>query len=214
MLSEMKNKKILVLAPHTDDGEFGCGASIAKFIEEGAEVFYAAFSACEQSVLKQFPSDVLISEVKSATAVLGIKPENLILFQYEVRTFNFRRQEILQNLIELRNSISPDLVFMPSVNDVHQDHSTIAIEGLRAFKLTTILCYEVPWNNLTFNTSSFIHLEERHVQKKIDALRLYKSQAHRPYANEEFLRSLARTRGVQIGTTHAETFDVVRLVIK
>ena len=25
-------KKILILAPHTDDGEFGCGASVAKFI--------------------------------------------------------------------------------------------------------------------------------------------------------------------------------------
>ena len=30
--------KILVLAPHTDDGELGVGGSIAKFIEEGKEI--------------------------------------------------------------------------------------------------------------------------------------------------------------------------------
>ena len=35
----MKNtEKILVLGPHTDDGEFGCGGTIAKFIEEGKEL--------------------------------------------------------------------------------------------------------------------------------------------------------------------------------
>ncbi|MEK2645208.1 PIG-L deacetylase family protein [Bdellovibrio sp. BCCA] len=214
MISSNQVKRVLVLAPHTDDGEFGCGGSIAKLIEEGADVYYAAFSACEQSVLKEFPPDILISEVKEATAELGIKKENLILFKYEVRTFNFRRQEILQDLVDLKKNINPDLVFMPATSDMHQDHSTIALEGLRAFKLTSILSYEVPWNNLSFNTSSFVHLEDRHVEKKINALRLYRSQAHRPYANEEFIRSLARTRGVQIATTYAETFDVVRWIIK
>ena len=77
-----KKKRVLILAPHTDDGEFGCGGTIAKLIEEGHEVYYAAFSACQQSVLPQFPSDILITEVKAATKILGIKPENLILFDF------------------------------------------------------------------------------------------------------------------------------------
>ena len=84
-------KRALVLAPHTDDGEFGCGGSIHKLLEAGCEVYYAAFSACEQSVLPQFPKDILITEVKAATKKLGIKGENLFLFNYEVRTFNFHR---------------------------------------------------------------------------------------------------------------------------
>jgi LmbE family N-acetylglucosaminyl deacetylase len=50
----MKFKRVLILAPHTDDGEFGCGGTINKLIEEGSEIYYAAFSACEQSVLKEF----------------------------------------------------------------------------------------------------------------------------------------------------------------
>lgn len=207
-------KKVLVLAPHTDDGEFGCGGTIAKFIESGIDVYMAAFSACEQSVLPQFPPDILITEVKAASKVLGIKEENLILFDYDVRTFNFHRQEILDDLIKLRTTLQPELVLMPSVNDIHQDHNTIAVEGLRAFKFCSILAYEMPWNNFSFTTSSFVHLEEKHILKKVQALEKYESQEHRTYANEEFIRSLARTRGVQIGARYAETFDVVRWIIK
>lgn len=209
----IKNKRILILAPHTDDAEFGCGGTISKLIESGNQVYCAAFSACQQSVLKDFPSDILITEVKEASAELGIASERLILFDYEVRTFNYNRQSILDDLIKLRTEIKPDVIFMPSMNDIHQDHHTIAEEGLRAFKFSTILCYEVPWNNLTFNTSSFSILEEKHIQKKIDALKKYKSQAHRTYANEEFIRALARTRGVQINAHYAECFDIIRWII-
>lgn len=209
----IKPGKVLILAPHTDDGEFGCGGTINKLISEGNDVYYAAFSACQQSVLPQFPSDILITEVKAATRKLGIKPENLFLFDYEVRTFNYRRQDILDDLIKLRQSIRPDIIFLPSLNDIHQDHRTIAEEGLRAFKFNTILAYEMPWNNITFTTSSFVILDESHIHTKVEALQEYKSQAHRPYANEEFIRSMAITRGVQIGRKYAEAFDILRLIV-
>ena len=205
--------KVLILAPHTDDGAFGCGGTIAKLIENGVEVFYAAFSACEQSVSSEFPKDILITEVKKATKVLGIKPENLRLFNYQVRTFNFHRQEILEDIIKLRSEMQPDLIFIPSLNDIHQDHFTIANEGVRAFKNSTILCYEMPWNNFSFTTSCFVHLEENHLDFKIKALAEYKSQLHRPYANEEFIKSLSRVRGVQIGAKYAEVFEVIRWII-
>ena len=213
MNSYIKNKKVLVLAPHTDDAEFGCGGTLARLLEDDNEVYCAAFSACEQSVLKSFPSDILITEVKAATKKLGIKPTNLILFDYEVRTFNFHRQQILDNLIKLRKDIQPDIVFMPSANDIHQDHFTISQEGLRALKFSTIFCYEMPWNNLTFNTSSFFVLKEKHLKKKIEALNEYKSQAHRTYANADFVRSLARVRGEQVSAKYAECFDIIRWII-
>jgi hypothetical protein len=46
----------------------------------------------------------------------------------------------------------------------------------------------------------------------VNALSKYKSQAHRPYANEEFLRSQLRMRGVQVSRRYAEVFEVVRLI--
>lgn len=206
-------KRILILAPHTDDGEFGCGGTIAKLTEQGHDVYYAAFSACEQSVAPEFPRDTLVREVKEATQVLGIKPSNLILFDYNVRTFNFNRQEILEDIIKLRNDIKPEIVYMPSVNDIHQDHYTIAFEGIRAFKFSSILCYEMPWNNFNFHTTAFQILNEHHLKTKADALSKYKSQEKKPYANTEFIKSLALTRGVQVGAKYAEVFEVIRWIL-
>jgi N-acetylglucosamine malate deacetylase 1 len=210
MLSAFKN--VLVLAPHTDDGEFGCGGTIAKLVELGATIHYIAFSTCEESVPEGFPKDILVHEVKKATTVLGVLPQNLHVLNYKVRYFNYNRQEILEDIVKLGKQIKPDVVFIPSVNDIHQDHSTIAMEGLRAFKRTNILSYELAWNNISFNHAYFIRLEERHIITKIAALAQYESQMHRPYASKRFIESLALTKGVQIGGEYAEVFEVVRLI--
>lgn len=207
-------KRVLILAPHTDDGEFGCGGTINRLIAEGSELWYVAFSACHQSVLPQFPSDVLITEVRAATRILGVRPENLILKDYAVRTFNYRRQDILDDIIKLRAEINPDLVFVPAVTDIHQDHKTIAEEALRAFKFTSMLSYELPWNNISFQTSCFYPLSDTNIDAKIEALTKYESQAHRPYSNAAFIKSLAMVRGVQISVKYAETFEVIRWINK
>jgi LmbE family N-acetylglucosaminyl deacetylase len=207
-------KRILVLAPHTDDGEFGCGGTIAKLIAAQAEVFYAAFSVCELSIPSHLPKNILETEVKKATGVLGIRSENLKIFRYAVRNFESYRQQILDDLVGLRNEIEPDLILMPSPHDIHQDHCTIGLEGVRAFKQISILGYELPWNNLIFNTQSFVFLEEEHLNKKIEALKCYQSQSNRVYANENFIRSLAIIRGTQIGVKFAEAFEVIRWIIQ
>ena len=110
-------KNALVLAPHTDDGEFGCGGTISRLINQGVTVHYIAFSWCEESVPHGFPKDILKSEVKKATSVLGIKAENLHILDYKVRHFTSKRQEILEDLIVFRKKINPDLIFIPSLND-------------------------------------------------------------------------------------------------
>ena len=76
-----------------------------------------------------------------------------------------------------------------------------------------MLAYEMPWNNITFSTQAFIKVEEKHLVKKLEALRQYKSQAHRPYANEEYVRGIAKARGISAGGSYAEAFEVVRLII-
>jgi LmbE family N-acetylglucosaminyl deacetylase len=210
----MKFKKVLVLAPHTDDGEIGAGGFIAKLIEEGSDVYYAAFSIAEQSVPEGFPKDILRTEVKNATAKLGLKEANLFVYNYEVRKLNYARQEILEDLVALGRKTDFDLILMPSVNDLHQDHATVAQEGLRAFKRKSIFCYELIWNNLSFNFQCFVSITEEQLQKKMAALREYKSQGFRDYINDEFVKALATTRGVQSGNKYAEVFEVVRLSIK
>jgi LmbE family N-acetylglucosaminyl deacetylase len=208
-------EKILVLAPHTDDGEFGCGGTIAKLIDEGKQVYYVAFSDCEKSLDPGMAPDTLVRELMCATKKLGIPENNVFVKKFEVRCFERDRQEILEEMVYLSKEINPDLVFIPSPKDLHQDHNTIAMEGLRAFKLSaTILGYEVPWNNLSFNTTCFVTLTEDNIQRKIDALKYYKSQANRLYSSEQFIRSLAIARGTQIGVQYAETFEVLRWIIR
>ena len=211
MLSNFKN--VYVLAPHTDDGELGAGGTIAKLLELGANIYYFAFSTAAESVPEGMPRNILKTEVIKATTKLGIQEKNVVIYNYQVRKLNYSRQEILEDLMKHKKKLKPDLVLMPSLNDIHQDHATIAQEGLRAFKGSTILGYELIWNNLTFNTTSFINLEEKHIQKKCDSLKEYKSQASRDYMSEDFIFSLAKTRGVQIGVKYAESFEVVRMVL-
>jgi len=203
--------KILILAPHTDDGEFGCGGTIAKLIEDGNQVYYVAFSTCEKSVPEHLPKNILSMEVKQATQALGIPKENLTILKYEVREFVRDRQMILEDLIRLRLRISPEYVFIPSLNDVHQDHQTIAQEAVRAFKFQSILSYELPWNNFNFQNTLFVHLEERHLELKNKALSYYESQRFRNYGQEDTARSQAHFRGIQSGGKFAEVFEVVRL---
>ncbi len=209
----MIGNNVLILAPHTDDGEFGCGGTINKLVEEGKNVSYAAFSVAEKSVPEGFPSNILETEVRKAVSILGIPEQNLHVYRYEVRTFSLHRQEILEDIIGLQRTLDPDTIFLPSMHDIHQDHLVVAMEGLRAFKRRTILSYEMPWNNLTYQTQGFVFLDERHVMKKIEALKCYESQKNKPYASEDFIRSLAITRGTQIGVKYAECFEVVRMVV-
>ena len=206
------NNRVLVLAPHTDDGELGCGGTISRMVEEGREVYYAAFSTAAESVPPPFPPDILEKEVREGTKVLGIPAANLLVYKYKVRHLPHMRQEILEELVRMKREIDPGTVFLPSAQDLHQDHQTVHIEGLRAFKTVTVLGYELPWNNLSFDYRHFCVLTREHVQTKIAALRCYQSQQHRPYTQEEFIWSWARTRGGQIMVEYAEAFDVLRWV--
>ncbi len=202
-------QNILVLAPHTDDGELGCGATMAKYIAEGKSVTYIAFSSCWQSLPENLPKDTLLTECRSATKLLGIN--QIQFFDFEVRQLPFHRQEILEQLIKIKKELKPETVFIPAMNDVHQDHQVIYSEGIRAFKNSNVLGYELPWNNLRFQPGYFEKITEAQLELKQAALQEYRSQADRKYMSREFIRSLAVVRGIQCNAALAEAFEVYHL---
>ena len=206
-------KRALVLAPHTDDGEFGCGGTMARLVDADVEVRYVAFSIATRSLPDGFAPDTLAREVRDATAELGLPESQLTVHDFDVRTFPEHRQEILELLIEIWNEWEPDAVFQPSLHDVHQDHQTIAQEGLRAFKRTTILGYEIPWNNFNFDYQAYVALERGHLKKKTAALAKYASQQHRRYSDPEYIWNVARTHGINVNRSYAEVFQVYRAVL-
>ena len=205
-------KTILVLAPHTDDGELGCGGAISRFVREGAEVYYAAFCLCASTLPAGLAANTLEKECRKATSILGIPESNLMLFNYEVRELPNSRQGILEEMRKMNAQLAPGMVFLPAQSDVHQDHRVVYEEGMRAFKHTSVAGYEMPWNNYSFKPDLFFRLEEQDISKKLEALRAYQSQAARDYMHEDFNVSLAKVRGLQAGHRYAEAFEVYRWI--
>ena len=206
--------RILILSPHTDDAEIGAGGTISKFNQSsGHDLLWVVFSTCEESLPNDMPKETLVKEFEKVVKFLGIKSK---VFDYRVRKLYEHRGEILEHLVKIKHSFKPDLVIGPSLHDFHQDHSVVANEMIRAFKTSaSIICYELPWNNVEFNTQMFIKLDSIDIKHKIKLLSFYKSQIilrGAPFS-EEYVKGLAIVRGVQIGQKYAEAFEVIRWII-
>jgi LmbE family N-acetylglucosaminyl deacetylase len=166
-----KSERVLILAPHPDD-ELGCAGSVAKLAECGAEIYHWYFSSCASSIEKLgFTTEHLKNEADESKKILGINMEKSGYFDFPVRQFNKFRQEILEELLKLKKELCPTLVFLPSSKDLHQDHFCINQEGVRAFKNTTILGFELPWNMLENENRVFCKLSRENLDVKLRALK-------------------------------------------
>ncbi len=207
------DRRVLILSPHTDDAELGCGGSTARLIAHGATVWVATFSLAKESLPPGSAPDRLHGEFLCAMQTLGVDVQRTFVRDYPVRRFSLQRQEILDELVALRQKIMPEIVFVPSSTDVHQDHQVIYNEALRTFKDNTLLGYELPWNSWKFTPQAFFVLTPEQLDRKCAALNAYKSQYElkRPYFSKEFVHSLAQVRGMQVRTQFAEAFEVLRV---
>lgn len=196
----MNFRKVLVISPHTDDGECGAGGTISRLVDEGSEVHYLALSA---------PTEELVEECLRATNLLGVKDTKVMKFSR--RNLQEHRQEILQVFHDIDKEIKPDLVLVPSTRDIHQDHQVATREASRGiFRHSTILGYELPQNIRTFNY--IVSLSDENLKRKIFTMSQYKSQLNRFYFHPDFVRSWARFRGGQIDKEYAEAFEVIKSV--
>jgi LmbE family N-acetylglucosaminyl deacetylase len=208
-----KNNRILLLSPHPDD-EIGCGGLINKLVSRGFEVHHWFFSLCRESLKKKdFTPEMLLEECNASRQTLGIDLFNTGNFDIPVRYFPKYRQQILEYLVQLRDKVSPVLVLVPNSFDIHQDHHCLYEEAVRAFKHTSILGYELPWNTVRVKHDCFIEISENELFLKVKALKKYRTQVDKIYANDEFFRSLAVIRGVQSSLKFAECYEVIRLIL-
>ena len=200
-------KNILALAPHTDDIELGCGGFLSRLKEEGAHILVVSFSYSKDV------RDDDSSRVKDeCMASMDILEASWDAHDLPTRELPAHRQVILDLLVRLQQT-NFDLVLCPSTYDQHQDHQTVQQEAFRAFKHTTILGYELPWNCRKFSSDVFVKLEQRHLDKKVVLLDCYKSQQQRPFMCKQYVMDIARMRGLQIGHPLAECFELIRGVI-
>lgn len=204
-------RRVLFLGAHPDD-EFGCAGTLARLTAAGAEVDVVTFSTCADLIPDGFSAADLITEWQAATALLGIDPDRLSLHDVPNRFFPTHRQQVLDVLIGIRER-NYDLVLLPASSDVHQDHATVSAEGIRAFKHSTILGYELPMNTVRASCfPAYVRLDPEHVDLKLRHAATYRSQAHRIYFDPAFIRGVATMRGVQANAPAAEAFEVVRWI--
>lgn len=209
--------KILILAPHTDDAELACGGTISRLLREGNEVYCAVFSKALRfssggniPIIKDEDLEDVLDELGKAMAELGVKKENLFIYQFPTRYLYSERQDILDRMIEIKNKIDPDIVFTPSPTDFHQDHQVVSKESVRAFKNKTIYGYEYPWNSLTNSNNCFFILDKKDIDKKIRAIEKYKSQKDRSFMGKWFIENWARINGIITDSEFAEPFTVIK----
>ena len=208
--------RILFISPHTDDSELACGGTIAKLAEQGKEIYCHSFSNCWEELVEGYDKDTSTYECKNAFKILGVPEENVTVGDMPDKKFPQVRDKIFEELERLKNEILPDTVFIPSSYDNHQDHQTVYNEALRAFRRNyTILGYETEWNMFNNNSRFYVSLNEIHMLKKVDALRCYQSQYDddKDYFSSLYIFSLARSKGLQIFSEYAETFEIIRYII-
>lgn len=184
--------RYLFISCHCDDAELSCGGTMAKLAEQH-EVYNIAFS--------DTGSTKILDEFVQAGNILGISGDCLF---YNV----FIEQHIGDDLYKIRDKF--DFVFTHSTECRHTHHKMIAEQSKRVIN-GNLITYLQPWNS-NESPNYFIELSEAQLEKKIQALACYKSQAHRPYMDEEFIRSWARYNGIKCGKKYAEGFRIERLI--
>jgi LmbE family N-acetylglucosaminyl deacetylase len=200
-------KRVLLLGAHPDDIELGCGALLHHIIKE-TDVLCVTLSDNQKNLdLKNIKEEHYVS-----MAILGVPKEKIVFGPFTTRVFPDARQEILEYFLKLRKDFSPDLIFVHSKQDVHQDHNTMTEEALRAFRGITVLGFDVVRSSYGFFPHFLVEVTEEDVNKKIEALSHYKTYRDRYYFNSELTRSIMVRHGALAECPFAEGFDILRIV--
>ena len=215
MLNFVSEKtKVLLLSAHTDDCELAMGGTISRFVNAGADIMWVIFCNAWESLPASYPEGTLLTEQEAAAGKLGIGPERVTVKSIPVRHFPEHRQHILEDLVEIKKSFRPDLVFCPSLQDTHQDHKTLAEEAQRAFKSSTLLGYIIPWNMHLEKRNLFMELSPEDFEKKMEALACYKSQIEKYPILLEKTRAIGYAGGLSCLEGYSESFEVIRMVAR
>lgn len=200
-------KRVLFLGAHPDDIEIGCGALIHQIVNR-TEILCVTLSDNQKNPDLQ---QVKFEHLKSMM-VLGVPAEKVVFGPFTTRVFPNSRQEILEYFLNLRSSFKPDLIFVHSKQDVHQDHLTMTDEALRAFRGITVLGFDVVRSSYGFFPHFLVEVTEEDVQKKIEALSQYETYRDKYYFNSELTRSIMVRHGALAERPFAEGFDILRIV--
>ncbi len=200
-------RRALFIGAHPDDIELGCGALIAHIVHQ-SEVMCVTLSDNQKNPLLT----ALPAEHRRSMAVLGVPEQNVILGSFETRRFPEFRQEILEYMIQLNKSFKPEVVFVHTKADIHQDHATITEEGLRAFRGVSVLGFDVLRSSYGFFPNFLVEVTAQDAECKVAALAEYKTYASKYYFDPAITRATMIRHGALAERPYAEGFDILRII--
>ena len=221
-----KDKKILVVSPHSDDASVALGATITTLNRTNKIVPVLFFSGSRGVAGKSKEEAIIVreSEMKKESKVLGIdQPIFLRLGSYYKDGFIVEDEEILKVEKVLENQ-NPDLIFLPKKDDLHPRHRMATQIILKALKQphlkkneTPILFfYENPWSLFgEFEFNIVFIIPKKSILNKMKAIQQHTSQLARTPFDKAAL-SLAAFRGSVVpeqrifgyGTAIESNFDI------
>jgi LmbE family N-acetylglucosaminyl deacetylase len=230
------SKRCLVIAAHPDDEVLGVGGTIAKLSKAGTDiaVLYMTGGKSGRKISNEVESDdikkeqeILSSEIQKSCASLGVKKYKCFNFP-DNRLDTVSRMDISIKISEFASSFKPDLVFTHHSGDYNWDHTITYDATLMSFRANfgdhypdAILSYEVLSSsersaqnaNHIFCPNLFVDISST-VDSKKNAIGIYESELkHYPHPRSiEAVEYLARKRGQEVGWTHAEAFQIVRIL--
>jgi LmbE family N-acetylglucosaminyl deacetylase len=218
-------KRVLVFGAHADDETIGAGGTIALLSELGYEVYVATF--CWSSVgdwgdtgyarveWKGSIAEMRRSEALDADKVLGVRER----FGFGIPTQGVvNDRATYQRAVELIRRVKPIAIFTHYWEDKHRDHravSQITEEAWWKASESVLADLGEPWRAkaLFFYEVFELFTRPTHVcdvtatfQRKLDALRCFKSQE--PVLGDilGYVEGLARARGYLAGAMYGEAF--------
>jgi LmbE family N-acetylglucosaminyl deacetylase len=202
---------VLCLGAHPDDIEIGCGGTILRLAERYSDTVFqwAVFSASEDR-----------GDEAQRAAALFAGPTRLrgpLLKTFTDGFMPFEGAEVKAVFEELKQAISPDLIFAPYRKDAHQDHRLIAELTWNTFRDHLILEYEIPkYDGDLGQPSVFVPLEAEVCQRKVRYIMdAFQSQSSKRWFQESTFLSLMRLRGMECNAPsgYAEAFYCRKLVL-
>jgi len=227
-------KIALVIAAHPDDEVLGCGATIARLVDEGWIVHVVILSegATSRSVRRDRAmhekelSELTQSSVE-ANRILGSKSVKLLTLP-DNRMDGMELLDVVKIIEAEIEYYRPIMVMTHHVGDVNVDHSIIHNAVITACRpqpdhpVKIMLFFEVPssteWrpavSGMQFAPNYFYDVSKT-LDRKLAALNVYASEMKNfPHARSiETITHLARWRGATVGYDAAEAFMLGRMIV-
>jgi len=204
-------RQILCLGAHSDDIEIGCGGAILKLTQMFPDACFnwIVFSANQDRAQE--------AEASAQDFLEQAQRKNIVVANFRDGFFPYDGAEIKKYFEQLKEQLSPDLIFTHCRHDLHQDHRVLAELTWNTFRDHFVLEYEIPkYDGDLGSPNVFVHLSKAQSDQKIDyLLRHFATQANKHWFTEELFLSLLRIRGVESRAPeyYAEAFYGRKIVL-